>query len=278
MANEYIIYADESVDRGEYYSNFYGGLLVKSKDLEPVRRSLLNLKRKQNLMAEIKWSKVTSQYLDKYMALMEVFFRQLGRNRIKIRIMFSQNIHIPLGLDAYHHENKYHILYYMFIKHAFGLRYSNNTNQYINTRIYLDKMPDTKERNARFKAYLVSLGKSTEFRNAKIIIKEDQIAEIRSHDHVLLQCLDIVLGSMQFRLNNKHLVKTPGKRTRGSKTIAKEKLYKFILGKIREVYPNFNIGISTSLKGDPANAWRMPYRHWRFVSKNVKLDFSKAKP
>ena len=27
---EFVIYADESVSKGDYYSNFYGGVLIKS--------------------------------------------------------------------------------------------------------------------------------------------------------------------------------------------------------------------------------------------------------
>ncbi len=29
---QYIIYCDESVKRGDYFSNFYGGALVRSND------------------------------------------------------------------------------------------------------------------------------------------------------------------------------------------------------------------------------------------------------
>ncbi len=43
------------------------------------------------------------------------------------------------------------------------------------------------------------------------------------------------------------------------KTIAKEKLYKRILTGIREIHPNFNIGVSTGLHD--WNTWAIPYRH-----------------
>ena len=73
----------------------------------------------------------------------------------------------------------------------------------------------------------------------------DQIAEVDSHEHSILQAVDVVLGSMQFRLNDFHRAKPPGQARRGKKTIAKEKLYKRISQRIRSIYPNFNIGIST---------------------------------
>ena len=82
---------------------------------------------------------------------------------------------------------------------------------------------------------------------------------------------------MQFRLNNLHKVKPEGSYRRGKRTIAKEKLYKFINKQIREVYPNFNIGISTGLQGDIKNRWEHPYRHWSFVPSKHKRDDSKTK-
>jgi hypothetical protein len=221
---------------------------------------------------------VTSNYLEKYIAVMESFFNFIEDNKIKVRIMFSQNIHVATGLEAYHLENRYYLLYYQFIKHAFGLKYFNGTLQPINLKIYLDKLPDTKERNAQFKAFIGSLGRSKDFRNANLMIKDDQIAEVDSHNHVILQCLDIILGAMQFRLNNKHKIKLPGERVRGKKTVAKEKLYKYILQRVRRIYPNFNIGISTGLKRGNEDTWQMPYRHWMFKPKNAIVDLSKSKP
>ena len=84
--------------------------------------------------------------------------------------------------------------------------------------------------------------------------------------------MDIILGSINFRLNNLNKIKLNGTKRRGKTTIAKEKLYKVILKNIREIYPNFNIGISTSTRGNVNNRWLDPYRHWLFKTKNSELD------
>ena len=277
MAEEFIIYADESIGRGQYFSNFYGGALVRSRDIDEVRRILAARKAELNLHGEIKWSKVTAQYLSKYEEMMTSFFDLVAADVIKVRIMFTQNMHVPTGLDEYQQEYMYFLLYYQFIKHAFGLAYANTDSQPIQLRIYLDKLPDTREKHSQFKAHLVSLQQSKGFRAARIRIKPDQIAEVVSHDHDVLQCLDVVLGAMQFRLNDLHKVKPPGAARRGKRTIAKEKLYRFILGKIRQIYPNFNIGVSTGRQGDWTNLWHHPYRHWRFVPKEFRRDASQKK-
>ena len=116
-----------------------------------------------------------------------------------------------------------------------------------------------------------------EFQKGRIKIPRDQIAEVASHDHDILQCLDIILGSIQFRLNDKHCEKPTGKYYRGKRTIAKERLYKHINKKIRELYPNFNIGISTGVQGKLSNTWAQPYRHWLFVPADAKVDSEKTK-
>ena len=117
----------------------------------------------------------------------------------------------------------------------------------VQVRLNLDQMPTNREATAQFKSYVEGLNRNPQLRDAGIKFDRQQIAEVNSHDHVLLQCLDIVLGSMAFRLHNKQKAKPPGQRRRGKRTIAKEKLYKHISARIRQIYPNFNIGVSTEM-------------------------------
>lgn len=71
--------------------------------------------------------------------------------------------------------------------------------------------------------------------------------------------------------------KTPDSNRRGKKTIAKEKIYKNILRNNKTIYPNFNIGVSTSSRGGFVNYWKDTYRHWCFNSKNSVFDSSLIK-
>jgi len=181
-------------------------------------------------------------------------------------------------LEAYHREHAYHLLYYQFLKHAFGLRYANKGGNPIRLRIYVDKLPDTREKNARFKAFVAGLEHSTEFRESRIVVPVDQIAEVDSKKHIVLQCLDVLLGAIQFRLNDRHLEKPEGNRTRGARTIAKEKLYKHINKRIRELHPHFNVGITTGTPNGETDRFKQPYRHWLFVPKATRVDDSQVKP
>jgi hypothetical protein len=124
MSLEYVIYTDESEKKGKFYSNFYGGVLVRSPNLQAVIARLQECKARLNLHREAKWQRVTENYLEKYAALMDGFFDEVAAGRVKVRVMFTQNQFIPTGLSPEQRRAEYHVLYYQFIKHAFGLRYA----------------------------------------------------------------------------------------------------------------------------------------------------------
>lgn len=273
---ELIIYCDESVQKGKFYGNFFGGALVESRNLERVKESLERKKQELNFVGEVKWVKVSAgPYCEKYISFVNTIFDLVQQNLLKIRIMFRQQIYVPTELTKEQRDKAYFLLYFQFLKHAFGLKYANRTKNEIYLRILMDQLPDTRERADEFKKFIYRLQYSKEFSNAKIHIRERDIGEIRSHDHVILQALDIVLGAMNFRLNDLYKEKLPGQQKRGQKTLAKEKVYKAIHKRINQIKPRFNVGVSTG--GVGAKRWEMPYRHWNFVSKNHEVDYSKSK-
>jgi translation initiation factor IF-1 len=277
MPKEYIIYCDESEKSGRHFSNFYGGVLISSDHIDEVRSALAGKKVELNLFNEVKWTKITDQYEEKYKELMTFFFGLVRDGKIKVRIMFTQNTHVALNLSKRHKDESYFILYYMFLKHAFGLMHSPSHHG-VQLRIYPDQLPDTKEQVARFRNYLRRLETSSGFARRGIRIREDDIVEVVSHDHDVLQCLDIVLGAIQSRLNDVHLERPKEAKRRGKRTLAKERVYKHVNRQIREIYPHFNVGISTGKQGDITNLWRHPYRHWLFSpTERLVLPGSKKK-
>lgn len=272
---EYIIFCDESEKNGRYFSNFYGGLIVGASDYQRVTDKLNQIKVDLNLLAEVKFEKVTERYLNKYQALMREFFDEVAASSVKVRIMFRQNAQQPAGLKPEDWDLQYFKLYYQFIKHAFGFKYAPIDCHPLRLRLYFDQFPDTKEKVEQFKGYLLGLPESIYFLHCGqrfLSIAKEDIAEVRSHEHVLLQCLDIVLGAMRFRLNNWHLEKPPGERVRGKRTRAKEALYRTILAEVKKLHPNFNIGITTGHQGDVATRWHHPFRHWLFEPKEFVYD------
>lgn len=272
----YTIFCDESSKKGPFFSNFYGGAIVSSPDRELIEESLRSKKEELNLFSEIKWTSITENYQDKYIEFIKYYFEFVKTSRIKIRIMFTQNTNKAKGLTQNHHDNQYFILYYQMIKHAFGIKYCNPNNlDSVSFSIFPDRVPDKKSKLDEFRKYISNIPRTRHFSGLKINIPIDQIADIDSKNHAILQGLDIILGSMFFRLNDLHKAKPDGKKRRGKRTVAKEKVYKSINTLIREIRPGFNIGVSTSASS-PVERWNGPYRHWLFVPQNSEKDHAPA--
>ena len=125
-AKEYFIWCDESDQSGKFFSDFYGGVLVKSEHLKEVMDKLQKVCRRLHLNDEIKWHKVSEHYVAKYIDLMNIFFGLIKEEKIRVRIMFTQNAYVATHLQETHKRDRFFILYYHFIKHAFGLPHSND--------------------------------------------------------------------------------------------------------------------------------------------------------
>lgn len=276
MAKEYYIWCDESTKKGEFYSNFYGAILIESTHLSNVLLELQAAVQRINITEEIKWGKVDPVKLAAFEELMNVLFNLVAKNQVKLRVMFKQNAKQATGLTENQKENEYYNLYYQFIKHAFGLQYSNKSGEPVYVRIHFDHLPDTTSRANQFKEYIRGLERVKSFSDANIKIRKEDVVEVDSKKHLPLQLLDVVLGAIQFRLNNKHKVLIEGTRRRGKKTIAKEKLYKHIYTKITTLRPRFNIGVSTGLEAQE-DKWIHQYRHWSFTPKEHTIDSEKFK-
>lgn len=272
------LWVDESDKHGSFYSNFYGGILIKSDHYNHVIKTLNDAIAELDIDEEIKWQKVNEYWLTRYTALVDVIFSLMAEGYIKMRIFFRHNQYVALGLSPNQKREEYQRLYYQFIKHAFGWEYANETGEPEYVKIMLDDMPLGDTDNKDFKKVLYCLNKDPKFRNANLHMRPDEIIEVDSKKHLPLQIMDLVLGAMCFRLNEKHREKPADSATRGKRTIAKEKLYRHINMRIREVMPGFNVGISTGYR-EPQEIWLHPYRHWSFIPKDYERhkEFTKKK-
>ena len=265
---EYIIYCDESVSDGKYYTDFFGGVLVRNTDYDTVKKTLDSKKQEINLKGEIKWIKVTENYLDKYRQMMDLFFSLIKNDRLKVRIMFRDTLQTPSNLSPEQIHNRYSLLYYQFVKNAFGLIYHDGPkDKPVYLRLYFDEIPYPLDQRDAFKAHIFSLQRNSRFRKARLKIRIDDIVEINSGNHSIQQCMDIVLGSISFILNKKNEAIPRGSLERGHRTIAKEKLFQHIFQLILESdgIEFFDISKTTPI-AVPKDFWAMPYRHWKFTT------------
>lgn len=273
---KYIIYCDESEDKGRFYSNFYGGALVEANRREGLEAVLRNAK--GQLKGELKWTKIGPYNEADYIRFVDAVFELVRGGFLKLRIMFTQNINVIPKAAEIDHENSYFKLYYQFVKHAFGLRFCNpGAKQNVSVSVYLDDAPDTAEKLESFKIYISTLSDYPVFTRARVRIAKSDVTEVNSKDHIILQAVDVILGAMQFRLNEHHKELAPGKKRRGKRTRSKERVYKHINKRIQEIYPRFNIGVSTGQAEGREVRWRHPYRHWCFVPKKSVQDLGRGK-
>lgn len=277
MHKRYICYCDESDEKGRFYSHFYGGALIEARNQQFLEAELQAVKDRLNIFGgEMKWSKITESYADKYIEFVNATFDIVARGDMKIRIMFTQNRHVPY-LEEYQMENDYFLLYYQFLKHAFGFRFAPEENDTASAAILLDEIPHTREKLDEFRRYLSGLSDYPIWRRAGFSIAAEDIADVDSKRHNILQALDVILGGVQSRLNEKHTKPTPPARRRGKRTLAKEKVYKAIKDRIWEIYPNFNGGASTGSPNGLKDRWDHPYRHCLFVPNNGEIDETRTK-
>ena len=272
----YYIWCDESVKEGEFFSNFYGGILIESKNLKRGLNKMEEKVKELDITEEIKWQKVNRHFFEKYMTLVDFIFDLLEDGLIKIRIFFRHNQYVPKYLTREQMRKEYSMLYYQFIKHAFGFHYSNDSGHPVSLHIALDELPISEPEKKEFKDYLHGLRNDQNYKAANIQIKKEDIQEVDSKKNLPLQKLDLILGAICFRLNDKHKIKAEGSNRRGKRTVLKEKLYKQIYFRITQLRRGFNVGMSTGLSS-PIEIWTMPYRHWSFIPKRVEVDKRQTK-
>lgn len=276
MTRKLVVYCDESAKRGPHFSNFYGASIIRSEHIFEVENSISNIIAENGITCEIKWNNISPSTFERFITIIDKYFDFVESGVIKFRCLFTQNVWVPVGLSADQMRNAYFLLYYQFVKNGLGLPYYNGEWGERELQLIFDQFPRNRNQISDFKKFLSRLNPRT-LRPNFLSLSPQDIGEAKSHNHVILQCTDVVLGSMNFRLNDFHLAKEPGKTRRGKKTIAKEKVYQHISSRIRGIYPHFNIGISTGIQGSHSNRWLHPYRHWLFVPRLREYDKSRGK-
>lgn len=266
------IWLDESDKHGKYYSNFYGGILVLSQHKEEVLRRMDAVRNEVGITDEIKWQKVNAYHYDKYIHIIDELFQMGKEGLLKIRIFFRHNQYEP-DLTSEKRKEEYPILYYQFIKYAFGLFFADDNE---GIRLYLDEIPLGQEAKKNFVKHLYNLNNDADFIAKGLRFVEKGISEVDSKSHLPLQFMDVILGAICFKLNEKDKLKSDGDERPGKRTILKLKIYKHINKRIREIYPDFNIGISTPIKKD-SDRWFQIYRHWSFKPKHHTRDLTRTK-
>ena len=68
------MFCDESIEKGDFYSNFFGAALVEETQIEYVNGIIRAKLAELNLNNEVKFARITANYQAKYQELMVEFF------------------------------------------------------------------------------------------------------------------------------------------------------------------------------------------------------------
>ncbi len=138
------------------------------------------LKQKHRFYAEIKWSAVSQSKLRFYSELIDYFFA----TDLKFRAIGIEKDKINNTAFGQTYDDFYYKMYYQLLNHKINSCYSYN--------VYLD-IKDT------LSSYKVR--KLNEILNAKYGVFQ-RIQNIRSHESVLMQLTDFLMGAVSYYKNN----------------------------------------------------------------------------
>lgn len=190
---KYHIFCDESCLSNRY--SCYSGIIIENCFLEKVKNTILNSRKENNLYAEIKWSKISNQYEEKYINLIKAIESLINKDIMHFRSIIIDNHKI--NHKKYNDNNKeigLYKFYYQLLKHCF-LKDINQTaeiNVYIDKRITHYSLDDLKD--------CLNCTKDLAF----CVIKT--INHIDSKKCDFIQVNDLLLGALSFHKNGNHKI------------------------------------------------------------------------
>ena len=265
---KYIVTCDESTRKGANFSYFYGGIIVKEQRYSDISEKLKIYKEHIGLTHEMKRTHIDTTNANRYIDMLDFFFTFVKSGDIRVRIMFSDNNNLEaIPKEANQTFMKF---YYLFVRHAFALPYAGTD---IDLRLIFDVLPEKPENREIFKTYLINnlTHIPNEDAKNKIFLTRDRIEEVDSKKHIILQCADVIVGLIDFLLNDIH----NNSRNKSKRWYAKNKVALVLWDYIQQLHPNFELQTSTRpMKG--YYAWLDKYRH--FVYKKTRDKKAPALP
>jgi len=176
------IYCDESCHLENDHKNFMflGSISSAYNQVKLHTEQIKELKHKHYFFAEIKWSNVSVSKLRFYSDLIDYFFA----TDLKFRAIGVEKINIKNEAFGQTYDDFYYKMYYQLLNHKVDIRYSYN--------VYLD-VKDT------LSSYKVRRLK--EILNSKYGVFRT-IQNIRSHESILMQLADFLMGAVSYYRNN----------------------------------------------------------------------------
>ncbi len=185
------IYCDESCPDFFTSSNrkgrflLIGGVKILKDKREEIKNSLNGLKESSNINGEFKWQKVSTNKLDFYKAIVDIFFEFNNALRFKCIVVDADTV----DFEKYHNDDKelgFYKFYFYMLKHWL--------KPDVSYRIFTDLKTN------RIKHRLLHLHKCLAYANIDSTI--ESVQALPSKEVVLLQLSDFLLGMVSSKFNH----------------------------------------------------------------------------
>jgi hypothetical protein len=176
------IYCDESchLENGHQKYMLLGCVSSAYNQVKRHTERIKKLKDEHNFYGEIKWSGVSNSQLQFYKELMDYFFD----SQLRFRAVVVNKSKIKNGEFNQDFDTFYYKMYSYLLNHNKNSQYAYN--------VYLDIKDD-------LSAYKVQ--KLKEILNVKFGVFRN-VQNMRSHESILLQLSDFLMGAISYHLNN----------------------------------------------------------------------------
>ncbi len=270
---KYIIICDESTKHGKLYSYFLGGAMILERDYQEINDELYRLKHLL-VLKELKRNYIDITNADKYIKVLQLFFDYIKKGKVKVRVFFSDNKLLSKRIKE-KGDLTFNKFYYFLLKFGFNIK-SSPTN--IDLRIMFDMLPDKESTNDKFKKHLVDKLNipAKEQNDSFVSLKMEDISEVDSKKHMVLQCVDVIIGLMDYFCNDfisEHYITS--KKEKGRYLVLN-----YILSNINTLTNNIE-GTFDIFKTTPGllgrNGWAMKYAHYMYKPTNLIRDIQKKR-
>lgn len=265
----YTLYADEAWthDPEHRFWRFYGGALLRSAERPRIENELLAVKAARGLDGEIKWSLTTPARVERFGVVVDRFLDFVESGDVKLRYMWLDQLRQdPNALTTWHREYGYYILYYFFVVFGFGLPWHDERDT-VSIEFFPDILPFEPQKRQEFRAFLLRCHNSHRFRQ-RAPFRITTVAAVDSAKHIILQCVDVIIGAVGYKLNKQYLAK-PGRR-RSVSSVAKIELWQRVRDRLGLIdmgergTRSFAVGVNTGTGTEAQNRWRHKFRQWDF--------------
>lgn len=269
---ETIVYCDTSATAGDRYSNFVGVLLIGSGHLDGTLGALRMLHQRIGITETLKWSSVNGDNLRHCQQMTSALFHCIREGHVKLRLFYRAN-RTPLtpaleerigGVPSQ--------LLLRLLGQGVGFQHRSRTPSPLRLRLYFGSFPRTRPQISQFRRCFMQLQEDPKWAPLCLQVREQDISGVAQADHLFLQLLDLVLGSLNYRVNVATVAGLIGSRQAGTQPQAKRRLSFHVSTLFQQLQPGYNPRISTPNRDALMHFWTLPYRQWCYVPHILEED------